>query len=96
MIKVCRHTWGCIHDDKGVSSYMGFIQDDKGDKGFIAISYAVYGDRETCSVVCVIIALYVYFRYQNNHSLFRAPSHVTMNFRLNLICVLNNVMSCFS
>ena len=27
MIKVCRHTWGCIQDDKGVSSsYMGFIK----------------------------------------------------------------------
>ena len=25
MIKVCRHTWGCIQDDKGVSSYMGFM-----------------------------------------------------------------------
>ena len=22
MIKVCRHTWGCIQDDKGVSSYI--------------------------------------------------------------------------
>ena len=31
MIKVCRRTWGCIQDDKGVSSYMGIcIQEDKG------------------------------------------------------------------
>ena len=26
MIKVCRHTWGFIQDDKGVSSYMGCIK----------------------------------------------------------------------
>ena len=38
MIKVCRHTWGCIQDDKGVSSsYMGFIQDDKGVSSYMGM-----------------------------------------------------------
>ena len=37
MIKVYRHTWGCIQDDKGVSSYMGFIQDDKGVSSYMGI-----------------------------------------------------------
>ena len=50
MIKVCRHTWGFIQDDKGVSSYMGFIkmikvcrhtwgciQDDKGVSSYMGM-----------------------------------------------------------
>ena len=37
MIKVCRHTWGCIQDYKGVSSYMGFIQDGKGVSSYMGI-----------------------------------------------------------
>ena len=42
MIKVCRHTWGFIQDDKGVSSYMGMytwgcIQDDKGVSSYMVM-----------------------------------------------------------
>ena len=46
MIKVCRHTWGCIQDDKGVSSYKmikvcrhtwGCIQDDKGVSSYMGM-----------------------------------------------------------
>ena len=37
MIKVCRHTWGFIQDDKGV--YMGFIQDDKGVSSYMGYLY---------------------------------------------------------
>ena len=37
MIKVCRHTLGCIQDDKGVSPYMGFTQDGKGVSSYMVI-----------------------------------------------------------
>ena len=50
MIKVCRHTWGCIQDDKGVVIHWdvykmikvcrhtwGFIQDDKGVSSYMGM-----------------------------------------------------------
>ena len=37
MIKVCRHTWGFIQEDKGVSPYMGFTQDGKGVSSYMVI-----------------------------------------------------------
>ena len=37
MIKVCRHTWVLYKMIKRVSSYMGFIQDDKGVSSYMGI-----------------------------------------------------------